>query len=284
MSIIASKIRYAISALEKKYGKQSKIESVAVTKSDQRKFPGGCIATQLDGSCCSCLSLPYSCVPYCEEHLKKNGDPSLSVEQHPRFGFMLVAKRDLPKGYRVAVYGKSMTAAQMPDDEKELRHEFNKKLSGGNKEWISPIYFPHGQGQYIQCPGPNELPNVDYVQVSRKDGDDYRYVKNDEENGCMLYETIREVPKGYQLCYLYEDNEKLSDTFFEERGLTRCDVHTTQFRTHWKSYVKSEKDLMMIPRSKNENKKLRKAEHNKSNRLINGSIVHKLVTPVKKKK
>ena len=43
-------------------------------------------------------------VPYCLECLQ-NGDPSLKVADHPKFGKILVAARDLPKGYLAAWWG-----------------------------------------------------------------------------------------------------------------------------------------------------------------------------------
>ncbi|CAK0872851.1 unnamed protein product, partial [Prorocentrum cordatum] len=64
-----------------------------------------CIATgRADGKpCLRACGEPG--VPYCKAHMKY-GDPSLKVATHPVAGKILVAARDLPKGYRLALWGR----------------------------------------------------------------------------------------------------------------------------------------------------------------------------------
>ncbi len=55
---------------------------------------GLCISTDLQGRPCTSKQGAKN-VPYCDVCMKK-GDPSMAVVPHPRFGKMLIAKRDLP--------------------------------------------------------------------------------------------------------------------------------------------------------------------------------------------
>ena len=54
-------------------------------------------------------------VPYCERHLK-SGDDALKVYQHPKgFGKILVARFNLPKGYRMVYHGLRQTTGHSCD-------------------------------------------------------------------------------------------------------------------------------------------------------------------------
>ena len=67
-------------------------------------------------------------IPYCKKCRTTTGDPSISVRYHERFGKMLCAERDLPKGYRAALWGDVVKEADMPDDEKDWGFETNDGL------------------------------------------------------------------------------------------------------------------------------------------------------------
>lgn len=258
---------------------------------------------------------PHPCVPYCASCMK-NGDPSIIVKEHPRgFGRMVVAARDLPVGYTLALFGELYADAVstkklekagklepndkvsveeatamgrrliMPEVEKEwgfgfaARHDF---------EWINPVKYEKGsQVQYIQCCGPNETPNMHYAAhkiLDPKSLTEPVHCAKNETHGAMLFESIRPIKQGEQLCYLYADTEKESDEFFAERGILRCDVWTAEHPTPLKKHllnkdgsVKSsfdpERDLRMRPPPKSEGEKtLEKGE--KTARYLNGSMVH----------
>ena len=70
----------------------------------------------------------HSFIPYCKKCRNTTGDPSISVRNHERFGKMLCAERDLPKGYKAALWGDVVKEADMPDDDKEWGFEINDGL------------------------------------------------------------------------------------------------------------------------------------------------------------
>ena len=88
-----------------------------LTRQKQNSYDSGlCLATLEDGAPCACqatgrvppgdASFPgeTSSVPYCARHMAK-GDDAVKAVKHPtkpNLGRILVAKRDLPKGYRFA--------------------------------------------------------------------------------------------------------------------------------------------------------------------------------------
>ena len=80
--------------------------------------------------------------------------------KHPRFGHCLIAKRDLPAGYRCALFGKVMHSRQMPEADKEWGFETNFGY------FINPVHETGAQVQYTQCPGPNEKVIFDCPQES----------------------------------------------------------------------------------------------------------------------
>ncbi len=62
-----------------------------------------------------------------------------------------------------------------------------------------------------------------------------------------------EVPKNHQLCMMYAENAAAANEFFEERGLTRCDVWTKEYPTIVKNSVKKvPQGLMLYPRQGHE--------------------------------
>eukprot|EP00439_Symbiodinium_sp_Y106_P038741 s1889_g4.t1 len=75
-------------------------------------FANTCIAT-VGGACCGQDAWAAN-VPYCEEHAGQ-GDPSCMVREIPRVGKILVAARPLPKGYRLACWGRCCRKAEAKD-------------------------------------------------------------------------------------------------------------------------------------------------------------------------
>ena len=136
-----------------------KIKSNSQMASSGKKQHGwstGCIATTLTGQPCKgACEHPY--VPLCDACMK-NGDPSIAVVPHHRFGKMLVAKRDLPKGYKMALWGDIIADSKMPEDDREWGFET------ADGWFINPCKYPTSQPQFCQCPGPNEKITVIFGQ------------------------------------------------------------------------------------------------------------------------
>ncbi|CAD7928277.1 unnamed protein product [Amoebophrya sp. A25] len=200
---------------------------------------GLCIATFLDGKKCNEeWAEPF--VPYCKKCMK-NGDPSVKVMPHPRFGKMLVAGRDLPRGYRMALWGKVYPENEMPEADKEWGFEC------ADGTFINPVPYPASQPQFCQCPGPNERVTVNFshphllIEDSPKKGQ-----KRQQEFASMLFQTSMDVPKNHQLVMMYAENEKATEFFFSERGLDRCDVWTEKYPTILKKKA-DVKNLKLTP-------------------------------------
>merc|ERR1719443_1544802 len=167
---------------------------------------GRCISTSLKGK--PCLSpLPLDkhgnsdFVPYCAE-CRKNGDPSLLVTSHPKFGKILVARRDLPKGYRMAWWGDRTTTKALPEAHWEWALDTHAGMIDAR---------PHQGGSLMQfsaCPGPTELttvwmgPNSDQL------------LQKKEKLASMLFSTRMDVPKRHQLCMMYNESVSTTDEFF----------------------------------------------------------------------
>ena len=97
-----------------------------------------------------------SAVPYCQEHLDK-GDPAFKAVRHPtrpELGKILVATRDLPKGYRFIFWG-DRVPWRPNDPNAEFVMEF-KPRSGV----IDPTPHASSMSQYAGNPGPNERCNI----------------------------------------------------------------------------------------------------------------------------
>lgn len=185
---------------------------------------GACISTSLKGEPCQ-GDLPLKSnkpgdlcdmVPYCTK-CRKKGDPSLLVTQHPKFGKILVARRDLPKGYRMAWWGNRSTAKKLPDKDWEWA------LDTGTCGIINAR--PHQKGSLLQfsaCPGPQERVTVWMGPRSESNLDKSKLT-------CLMFTTTMPVPKNHQLCMMYNDSIKSTEQFFADRGLKRCNVGTKRY-------------------------------------------------------
>jgi len=185
-----------------------------------QNFPvgDGCISTCLDGTPCP-LGRASRSVPYCTRCME-SGDPSLKVVQHPKYGKILVAMRDLPKPYYVAWWGDLMDKKQMPEG--DPRWEW--ALIANEQTVIDATPYKGSQLQFTACPGPSELPNIDWAP------NESALVRNANhgDRAGAIFRTFRDIPKHYQVTMMYNEDEKSTDTFFKERGLMRADVGTRQ--------------------------------------------------------
>mmetsp|Transcript_38260 Transcript_38260/g.103630 ORF Transcript_38260/g.103630 Transcript_38260/m.103630 type:complete len:219 (-) Transcript_38260:38-694(-) len=173
---------------------------------------GLCIATSRTGKPClrKCGGVG---VPYCAKCMK-TGDPSLRVVDHPKAGKILIAARDLPKGYRVALWGR----ARKKKDVKAKAMEWSFDITNG---WmIDPTGCRGSLVQFCACPGPNEAAAIYGTPTTRCDHTAY---------GCWVFITGQPLPRMWQLTMQYGSNSKGSDEFFKERGLTRLDVGTPKY-------------------------------------------------------
>jgi len=208
------------SSLGARPGKVAKVEEInGVSHPNRYRLSGQntvksglCIATHLNGAPCM-KKVVHKCVPYCKDCMKK-GDPSLKVIQHPKFGKTLICARDLPRNYHIALHGSCSTYKNIPEEDLEWAFVTSKKT------YINPRSHD-SQLMYSQCPGPNEVVTLGFARV-------YEMVDKKEPMGSMLFVTKMDVPKNNQLVMMYNDSEKTTEEFFDDRGITRCDVGTPQ--------------------------------------------------------
>jgi len=173
---------------------------------------GLCIATSARGKAC-CHEVGAPGVPYCKEHMR-TGDPSLKVVTHPKAGKILIAARDLPKGYRIALWGHAKRRKDVSD--KGMEWAFD--ITGG---WfLDPTKCPGSLVQFCPCAGPNEAAALLVIPNTASRGGKY---------GSWPFITREKLPKNWQVTMQYGSNSKESDVFFEERGIKRVDVGTKAY-------------------------------------------------------
>eukprot|EP00391_Amoebophrya_sp_Ameob2_P005273 CAMPEP_0178992092 /NCGR_PEP_ID=MMETSP0795-20121207/5908_1 /TAXON_ID=88552 /ORGANISM="Amoebophrya sp., Strain Ameob2" /LENGTH=286 /DNA_ID=CAMNT_0020683907 /DNA_START=272 /DNA_END=1132 /DNA_ORIENTATION=- len=225
---------------------------VKLTRAGQHKYETRrCIATQLDGSPCG-EPWAQEFVPYCAQCMKE-GDPSLAVVPHPRFGKCLIAKRDLPKGYHMALFGEVFDQESMPEADKEWGFETVDGV------FVNPVHEKASAVQFCQCPGPNEKITVEFADPHiLLEDEPTGKKKRKHKYGSMLFETQMKVPKDHQLVMMYAENEKAADTFFTERGMERCDVWAEKYPTILKAKKKIE-NLKLEMEEKKAMKQMKKA-------------------------
>lgn len=173
---------------------------------------GLCLATSRSGKACL-RPCGAEGVPYCLQHMKQ-GDPSVRVVSHPKAGKILVAARSLPKGYRIALWGRLKQRTKMTEKAQEWAFTIN------SDQQLDPTSEQGSLVQYCACAGPNERAAVTPVTGSMRAGKTY---------GCWAFTTTEPLPPCWQLTMQYGDNSKGSEEFFAERGITRCDVGTTKY-------------------------------------------------------
>ncbi|CAD7951584.1 unnamed protein product [Amoebophrya sp. A120] len=213
-------------------------------KSGQNSWASGlCIGTYLDGT--PCMDKRHAkYLAYCKKCCDK-GDPSLSAIPHPKFGKQLVCNRDLPKDYVMALWGDVQAENEMSEQDDEWGFETHDNWN------INPVKHPGSVLQFSQCPGPHEKISINfanpYVHMEPFKKKNVPKSQRKEKYASMMFKTVAPVPKGGQLNMMYaEGSEKETQGFFEERGLTRCDVWTPANPTFLKKGVRI-KDLMTEP-------------------------------------
>jgi len=173
----------------------------------------GCLSTSLKGTACPRPRFMDG-VPYCLECLE-SGDPSLTVTDHPKFGKILIAARDLPKGYLAAWWGDLLPLSRLP--EKHLEWALQTRYG-----YIDAVPHNGSQLKYCACPGPNEATTLDYTKE-----EDILLTK--AEKAGIIFKTLRAVPRRHHVCMMYNKDEKSTDEFFAERGIVRGDMGTKQY-------------------------------------------------------
>lgn len=172
----------------------------------------GCLSTNLNGKACPNMRVSRG-VPYCSKCVK-TGDPSLKVCEHPKFGKILVANRELKKPYYAAWWGTLMPKSKLPYERQEWALQTPKGF-------IDAIPHEGSQLKYCACPGPNELPTINFSS-------NHDALLEKASKTCLLFSTMRDIPKNYQVTMMYNEDEKTTKEFFEERGLVRGDVGTKE--------------------------------------------------------
>jgi hypothetical protein len=148
-------------------------------------------------------------VPYCSRHLKC-GDGALKVVKHPFAGRCLVARFDLPVGYRVAFHGLRGRCPPCNREDRSLSYYPPDPKTGSNyivddegtrKRKINNyngVLNPSRTGdlmQYASCPGKSERQNLKST---------FRYfgVRNGHLGG-LEFVTTEKVPRNTQICFSY---------------------------------------------------------------------------------
>jgi hypothetical protein len=138
------------------------------------------------------------------------------VVDHPKFGKCLIARRRLPKGYTVAWWGRRIGKKKLPEKNWNWALETEKGI-------IDAVPFRKGsQLQFCQCPGPSEKATID--DHPRQ----YSKLLAAKKKTCLLFGTLCDIPKGYQLTMMYNYDDKSTEEFFQERGIVRQDVGCKQ--------------------------------------------------------
>lgn len=178
----------------------------------------GCLATLCNGRPCP-IPRDSFYLPYCKPCMKK-GDPSLKVVQHPKYGKILIAARNIPKGYQVAWWGDVRKKKEMSHKAMEWALETNTTP----KRWIDATPHRGSQLQFTACPGPSEVPTIEFARKA-----DILLNTTSVEKSCSLFATLRPIPKNHQFAMMYSRDEKSTETFFKDMGIKRADVGTRKY-------------------------------------------------------
>jgi len=155
-------------------------------------------------------------MPYCKKCFQA-GDPSLKAVKHPRFGMILIAMRDIPKGYYAGWWGKLLKKkSEMPKPHMEWALETTKGM-------VDAVPYKGSLLQFCACPGPNEVPTIDFAPNSDC------ILQRGQQFGCAIFRTLKPVPRNHQVDMMYNKDEKSTDVFFREQGIKRADVGTEKY-------------------------------------------------------
>merc|ERR1712046_202488 len=137
------------------------------------------------------------------------------------FGKILVANRELKKPYYAAWWGTLVPSSKMSDKSKEWALQTTKGM-------IDAIPHKGSQLKYCACTGPNEVSTINFsynfdALLEKPPKGQKPYVT------CLLFQTLRDIPKNYQVTMMYNADEKSTQEFFDERGIVRGDVGTAEY-------------------------------------------------------
>ena len=160
-------------------------------------------------------------IPYCDKHLK-SGDGALKVVGHAVAGKCLVARYDLPKGYKIAFHGMRGRCDRCDKEDRAISYYPPNKSTGKNKDKdggrvinYNGVLNPAGTGdlmQYAACPGPSERQNMRSTFT-------YWGVRNGKLGG-LEFITLEHIPANSQLVHWYGPG------WWSARGVKRIDVGT----------------------------------------------------------
>jgi hypothetical protein len=168
-------------------------------------------------------------VPYCDVHLR-TGDGALRVVNHPLFGRALVARYDLPRGYRMSYWGIRGRCQSCDVEDRAISYyppdpgsgtNIDPTVEGGRtlrRHNYNGVLNPGGTGdviQYAGCPGINEVQNM-------RSTFHYFGLRNGVMGG-LEFVTLMPVPKNTQLLHWYGSG------WWSERGIKRQDVGTRNY-------------------------------------------------------
>jgi hypothetical protein len=145
----------------------------------------------------------------------KTGDPSLKAVKHPKFGKTLIAMRTLPAPYYAAWWGSLVPKKKLAIP----KHEWALQTTRG---MIDATPFKGSQLKWCSCPGPSELPTIDFSS-------NFDILLRKAPKTCLLFSTKRDIPKNNQITMMYNMDEKTTDEFFAERNLVRGDVGCAKY-------------------------------------------------------
>ena len=129
--------------------------------------PLQCIASSTTGKrCCATVTpregeLDEAVIPYCDAHLE-SGDGAVKVAQHPRCGKILVARRPLPRGYRLVYWGNRVPCPRCDKEDRCVSY-YPISVKTGERGAYNGVIDPGDTDdvmQFASCPGPNELVNM----------------------------------------------------------------------------------------------------------------------------
>ena len=155
-------------------------------------------------------------VPYCKQHLA-SGDGALRVVQHPtrpEIGKILVARFDIPKGYRMVYWG----IRRRDKDCTSVDKEDHTMCFYPTPDDYNGNIDPSGTGDIMQfagSPGPGERINMRCTPVH------YGH-RNGEVVGREFITTLP-IKRNEQLLHWY------GVAWFESRGIKRMDVGTEKY-------------------------------------------------------
>ena len=179
-------------------------------------------------------------IPYCDIHLTA-GDGALKKVSHPFAGHCLIARHDLPKNYRMVLWGyrgrcnpcdmEDRSVSFYPPNVKTGQNyiPFTQTLKINN---YNGVINPHHTGdllQYASCPGPTERQNM-------RSTFQYFGLRNGTM-GALEYVTLEHIPKNTQVCQWYGSG------WWSAREIKRLDVGTIKYPAP-KRIDKKEKDLV----------------------------------------